>query len=312
MDLLEPNRDVPGGGRASGGGGCYHLSFRSGSRAGGVSALSGFHYITRSEEYDGPERDEAVYEESGNMPEWAEDDPEAYWDAADLHERANGRLYVSADFALPRDIPEDDQIELARDFARDLTDEERLPYTLAVHAGRDEHGHSHNPHAHLMFSERRNDGIERSREQWFRRANSQDPERGGAPKSRTFHGREWIERAREKWADMTNKTLERCGRSERVDHRSYARQGVDRQPSEHYGPGAAHMVSRGHDHDRLERVADVADNDRALRDLDHRIDSLETLKASILREGLAEERDREPRDDSGSRSAGRTDDGWER
>jgi MobA/MobL family protein len=312
MDPLERNYDMPTGGPASGGGGCYHLSFRSGSRAGGVSARSSSAYITRSAEYAGPERDQAIYEESGNMPAWAEDDPAAYWDAADLYERANGRLYVSADFALPRDIEESDQIELARDFARALTKEERLPYTLAVHAGRDDERHSHNPHAHLMFSERRNDGIERSREQWFRRANSQDPERGGAPKSRTFHGREWIERARAQWAAMTNQTLERCGRSERVDHRSYARQGLDRQPGEHYGPEAAQMVSRGDDHDRLERVADVADTDRALRDLDHRIASLETAKASIFSEALDEERGREPRDESGSRSAGRADAGWER
>ena len=89
------------------------------------------------------------------------------------------------------------------------------PYTLAIHAGRDEDGQEHNPHAHLMFSERRNDGIERSREQWFRRANSAHPERGGAPKSRTFHGRKWVEQAREQWAAKMNATLERHGRSDR-------------------------------------------------------------------------------------------------
>jgi hypothetical protein len=38
------------------------------------------------------------------MPEWAQDDARAYWDAADLFERANGRLYVGGDFALPRDF----------------------------------------------------------------------------------------------------------------------------------------------------------------------------------------------------------------
>ena len=101
------------------------------------------------------------------MPSWAEHDPERFWDAADLYERVNGRLYVSADFALPRDLSFNEQVELARDFARELTDEEHLPYTLAIHAGRDEAGHAHNPHAHLMFSERRNDGIERSRQAWL-------------------------------------------------------------------------------------------------------------------------------------------------
>ena len=117
------------------------------------------------------ERDPAVYTESDHMPSWAQDDPREYWDAADLYERANGRLYVSADFALPRDLSTEDQVALARSFAQELTAEERLPYTLAIHAGRDADGREHNPHAHLMISERQNDGIERSKEQWFRRAN---------------------------------------------------------------------------------------------------------------------------------------------
>ena len=49
-----------------------------------------------------------------------------------------------------------DQVELAREFASKLTSAggERLPYTLAVHRGRGE-----NPHAHLMISERANDGV---------------------------------------------------------------------------------------------------------------------------------------------------------
>lgn len=291
MSVWERNYDVPSGGRATGGCGFYHLSFRSGSRAGGASALSASDYVTRSDRYDDPELDAAIYVESDHMPSWAEDDAATYWDAADLYERANGRLYVSADFALPRDLPEDEQIELAREFAKELTDDEQLPYTLAVHAGRDEDGHAHNPHAHLMFSERRNDGIERSREQWFRRADSHHPERGGAPKSRTFHGRDWVERARERWAKATNRVLERHGRAERVDHRSYARQGIDRPAGEHYGPAAAHLVSRGQGHDRIELAGDIAHGERALQQLDATIARLEAAKAAVERDGLPEERE---------------------
>ena len=75
-------------------------------------------------------------------------------------------------------MKEGEQIELAREFARRLTcadNGERLPYTLAVHRGKGE-----NPHAHLMISERANDGIERDAAQWFRRYNGKDPEKGGA------------------------------------------------------------------------------------------------------------------------------------
>jgi hypothetical protein len=229
-------------------------------------------------------RDAAVRTESDHMPSWAQGDARDYWDAADLFERANGRFYLSADFALPRGLESEDQIALAHAFAEELTANERLPYTLAVHAGHDANGQEHNPHAHLMISERRNDGVERSREQWFRRANSAHPERGGAPKSRTFHGREWVEKARGRWADLTNATLERCGRAERVDHRSYERQGIEREPGEHFGPEAAHVVARGQGHDRLEAAATIADDQEALRAIEDEIARLE-----IAREGLVHE-----------------------
>ena len=55
---------------------------------------------------------------------------------------------------------------------------------------------------------------------------------------------------------MTNATLERAGRSERVDHRSYERQGIDKEPGEHFGPSAPHMVERGEDHERLAAAGD--------------------------------------------------------
>jgi hypothetical protein len=190
-DWFDDRHRVPRGGRAAASGSSfYHLSFRSGSRAQGASARAAHAYVTRTDEYDDPERDAAIYTESDHLPAWAKDDPREYWDAADLYERANGRLYVSADFALPRDLPLEDQVALAHAFAQELTDEEQLPYTLAMHAGRGARGEEHNPHAHLMISERQNDGIERTRETFFRRANRTHPERGGAPKSRTFHGHE--------------------------------------------------------------------------------------------------------------------------
>src|SRR3989442_8420524 len=250
---------VPGGAARSSGGGFYHLSFRSGSRAGGSCAKAAHAYVTRTGEYEGPDRDPALYTESDHLPSWTGDEPKDYWDAADLYERANGRLYVSADFALPRDLDLDDQITLAHAFAQELTAKERLPYTVAIHAGRDAEGNEHNPHAHLMISERQNDGISRSRERWFRRANSLHPDRGGAPKSRTFHGREWMEDARERWAALTNAALERRGHDQRVDHRSYQRQGVDREPGDHYGPRAAHMVARGLEHDCFDGAVAAAD-----------------------------------------------------
>jgi hypothetical protein len=275
MDTFDPTRDLHGGGHARQSG-CYHLSFRSGSRGGGACAGAACNYMTRTDAYDDPDRDPAIYTESDHMPSWATDDPHAYWDAADLFERANGRLYVAADFALPRDLDPDDQIELAHTFAEELTADGQLPYTLAIHAGRDEAGREHNPHAHLMVSERQNDGIDRDRQHWFKRADRTHPERGGAPKTRQFHGREWVEHARERWAQLTNEMLERKDRAERVDHRSYARQGIDREPGQHFGPAASHMAEKGIQHERLSEAAEDADTANRLEQIERTIAAIES------------------------------------
>lgn len=282
MDWLDDSRGPGGGGHAASGGACYHLSFRSGSRGTGACARASFDYITRDGAYSDPDRDPATYIESDHMPSWAVEDPSTYWDAADLHERANGRLYVAADFALPRDLSAEDQIALARDFATELTRDESLPYTFAIHAGRDANGEEHNPHVHLMISERVNDGIEREREQWFARANRNDPARGGAAKTRALHGRGWVEHARERLASLTNQTLERLGREERVDHRSYERQGRDDQPGRHFGPAAAHLVSRGRAHDGIEGAAQAVTDQYRLETLDRDIGNLEIERQALL------------------------------
>ncbi len=290
MDIFDRHSGPPGGGRAGGGGSFYHVSFRSGSRSTGASAKSAHNYIVREGEYGAGDRDPVVYTESDHMPTWAAGDPGSYWEGADLYERANGRLYVSADFALPRGLSAEDQVALAHSFARELTSEERLPYSLAIHAGQGRDGEEQNPHAHLMISERKNDGVERSREQWFSRTNPGDPSRGGAAKSRTFHGRAWVESARERWAELTNQTLARVGRDDRVDHRSYERQGVDREPGRHFGPAAAHMVGRGREHDRLESAAAaVVGVWERLAFIDREIGELEAARASLAH--IAERQD---------------------
>ena len=112
----------------------YHLKASFGSRAGGQSALAKSQYIEREGRYE-QNREELEHKEHGNMPEWAEDDPGAYWEAADEHERANGRLYSEVQFALPKELSEAERRELAGEFAERVCSGERLPYTLAIHRG---------------------------------------------------------------------------------------------------------------------------------------------------------------------------------
>ena len=132
------------------------------------------------------------------------------------------------------------------------------------------------------------------------------PERGGAPKSRTFHGRDWLEHARERWAALTNDRLERAGRHERVDHRSYARQGVDRDPSQHFGPAAAHMVGRAEVHDRLETAAAVATDQDRLLVVERAIAELEAARDMLVREAMERADGGRAEDDAGARGHGQS------
>ena len=222
----------------------YHLSVKVGSRIGGQSAKAKSDYIEREGKYE-KDRDELAYSESGNMPEWAQDDPQKYWAATDEHERANGSLFKEVEFALPVELDERQQRELASSFAADLTGGERLPYTMAIHRGGGD-----NPHVHLMISERGLDGHSRDAETWFKRANKAAPEKGGALKTRSFMNKEWLENTRKSWETAANTALDRAGRAERIDHRSLAAQReeaiergqvdradeLNRQPGVHLGP----------------------------------------------------------------------------
>ena len=111
-----------------------------------------------------------------------------------------------------------------------LTDAEQLPYTLAIHVG-----NGANPHCHLMISERGNDNIERSAEQWFKRYNAAEPEAGGARKSTALKPKAWLEETRAAWAEQTNQALQEAGLEIQIDHRSLAAQGIARVPGIHLG-----------------------------------------------------------------------------
>ena len=252
----------------------YHLNVKTGTRNGGQSARAKSDYIEREGRYE-KDSEELEYKESGNMPKWAEADPRKYWEAADAHERANGRLYREVEFALPKELNAAEREAVASSFAKNLTGEERLPYTLAIHRGGEDGG---NPHAHLMFSERtNNDGIERSAAQWFKRYNAKDPDKGGAQKSTATKPREWLENTREQWADHANEALERADRSERITEASHetqyfeaAENGDEREmarlqnlePGVHIGPHNIARAERGEDLDRVAEAEDAEDRNR--------------------------------------------------
>lgn len=186
------------------------------------SARARLNYITRQGEYaqgiDGPRTDLAATG-SGNMPNWA-GDADQFWHAVDQFERANARRCVELELNLPPELATDQQRQVVEAYAERLLGAERMPYTWAIHDGGGK-----NPHCHLMFQERGLDGIDRPDGQaWFKRANSKQPELGGAKKSRSVTGAAWTMHARATWAATVNDGLRAAGHEPRFDHRTKAAQ----------------------------------------------------------------------------------------
>ena len=190
-----------------------HVAFKSSSQAPPAAAHA--EYITREGQYE--KRGGVELVESGNMPEFAQTDPHAFWLAADAHERANGRTYTEIQIALPRELGKVEREELAREATRELLGD-RFAYTMAVHVplAKD---NIDQPHMHLMFSERAVTETTRelSEERFFKR--------NGAKKDPEWNDRSKPEEVREKWVEMMNAAMERHGHEQRLDARSWADQG---------------------------------------------------------------------------------------
>jgi len=213
----------------------YHLTTRTGKAHQGRAVRHG-EYIRRVGLY--ADRKDLAFREDGNLPFWAADDPADFWRACDDLERANGRAYREIEVAIPCEFSRRQQIELVRQYCREQFGN-RHAYEVAIHDKGDG-----NPHAHIMFSERQLDGIERDRAQFFTRANKKNPERGGCVKDDAWRGTKRqkpprLLEARARWADLQNIHLERAGEVARVDHRTLKAQGIEREAQIHVGPRTA-------------------------------------------------------------------------
>ncbi|MCL6017369.1 MobA/MobL family protein [Neisseria meningitidis] len=244
-----------------------HLSVKVGKAGKGTPHAE---YISRTGKYakklEQGEKLEAT--ESGNMPAWAEENPLTFWQAADQYERANGTVYREHEIALPRELTAEQRAELVREWVHhELGD--RHAYTWAIHNKTALDGKPQ-PHVHLMYSERMNDGIERDPEQYFRRYNPKYPERGGAKKHRS--GETPTERKaaltaqRERWEKLHNAHIDRhlpkttlleASRNHRakISMKSLAEQGIDRQAAAKMTPSESAAMHRKAAADRAAQQA---------------------------------------------------------
>ena len=77
------------------------------------------------------------------------------------------------------------------------------------------------------------------------------------------------------WARLCNQALEQNGHAERIDHRSYERQGIDQIPTVHLGVAASAMEKRGIRTERGDLNREIEVTNQKLRQLKARIFKLQ-------------------------------------
>ena len=185
-------------------------------------------------------------------------DRETLWNAVQKVEtQRNAQLAREIEVALPREMSRDQQIEAVRDYVDWYFVQAGMCADWALHDKGDG-----NPHAHILLTTRpiRRDGRwdvkQRSvykLDEYGQKIPVTDPKTGkqkvrlrkgkGAEKlwerekvsTTTWDNRGKAEEWREGWAFICNQYL---APDQQIDHRSYARQGIDQEPTRHEGYAA--------------------------------------------------------------------------
>lgn len=154
---------------------------------------------------------------------WARD-RERLWNTAEHAEkRHNSRVAREYQVILPFELSPVQRVALARAFSREIADRYKVAVDLAVHEPRPD-GDPRNFHAHLLTTTREitptglgaKTGLDMHA---LERRRRELPD----------HRQEYFN-VRERWAALTNQALREAHIEGRVDHRSLAAQGVDREP----------------------------------------------------------------------------------
>jgi hypothetical protein len=132
-------------------------------------------------------------------------------------------------------------LKLVREFSRELVERYRFALDVAIHAPRDFPGSdSRNFHAHLLATTRevtpKGLGAKTTVEMHDRRRREAGLDSGT---------RELLD-VRKSWADAANGALQAANLSARIDHRTLAAQGIDREPAPHIPRAVFELERRGH------------------------------------------------------------------
>ena len=183
------------------------------SPANGRSAVLKYKYISRTDDFSWEKNekyDDFLYSENINMPLFAKNNPLSFWENVEKYERIDSNDFREIEFSLPAELSIEENIELSREFATKIFGN-NFVYSLAVHSKKSSVDNTDNIHCHIMFSERELDGIERSEDKFFKRANSKIKENGGCKKSREWSKYSKLYEIRQTWEKTANEKLTPLG-----------------------------------------------------------------------------------------------------
>ncbi len=259
----------------------YHFSAKVISRAAGSSAVASAAYRSASRLNDqrlgrhqdfsvksGVVHSEIILPENA-PPELA--DRERLWNAVEGGElRKDAQLAREVEFAIPRELTQEQGIELAREFVRDTFVDHGMIADLNVHWDIGEDGLAR-PHAHVMLTMRSVDGN------------------GFGAKVRDWNRTELLEQWRADWGAQVNERLAELGIAARIDHRSLEAQGIELEPQDKIGAAAARMAAKGLQADRLEEHREIARENgaRIIADPNIALDAITRQQATFTKRDLA-------------------------
>jgi len=240
----------------------FHLHMKSVSRASGRGAPGAAAYRSgerlRDERtgqlHDYRHRSDVSHAEilvpsglAGSAPAWTTDRA-SLWNAAEAAEKQrNARVAREYQVALPAELSASQRQTLARTFARELADRYEVVVDLTMHDPRPA-GDPRNFHAHLLATIREltTTGFgPKSQPEW----NDTRRHQHGLPSARAE-----LVAVRQRWATLTNEAFRAAGLDLRIDHRSLAAQGIDREPKPNIPYAAVQRERRGLRSEVAERI----------------------------------------------------------
>jgi len=202
------------------------------------------------------------------------------WNSVEKAEKSrNAQLAREIEIALPMELDRQEQIHLVRAYVRDTFVASGMCADFSIHDKGDG-----NPHAHIMLTlrplkENGEWGAKCRKEYDLDGRGRRIRLPGGGFKSHRVNTTDWndpgkAEVWRKQWARYANAMLYHKGLPQRIDHRSYARQGIQKVPTVHMGVAATQMEHRGLPTEKSAVNREIAAQNKLLKEIKARITRL--------------------------------------